>query len=531
MEASLMKNPNALNAYSTRKALRLINLSDKDSEDAEKIVKLFEHGNRANAKKVHEEFFRHSDTANANAMLNRFIGIINKRAKEAGIPFKCCITDEEKAEATERWVWFEELDKLATQIPSASISEEADDLSEEQPTAPNPIVNDLNGLVKKVGHIAVDQKASYGDIIEKKVVILTFNEHEKDEVINRFSPNNRNPPVYIGKDNGFNLGEHGGFRIILIHCHGQGSTVAQQYTSNAWNSWKPAAILSVGIGYGAKPLKNGEGQDIRDVLISKQVQDCNLIRVNQNGDITPHGGITYLAPYDLYNSIFNLNTKMKGKHEWPNLHFGKLLSENTLINDLNYLNELLARHNPNAIGGEMEGAGLAAVAHENSFDWILIKGISDFADGDKDHDKDKRQIEAAKNAAKVAYELLHDEDSTFHRKHFTQPESDQLMRDDKAERVDAAVLCDLIYAGEIVDALATDESMNKYDEPMYVEESSGVNILEALTVWANDNKEQPLFALLGEYGMGKTITCQRFVKHMNNTNEIPLKSGVVFRLA
>jgi len=40
-------------------------------------------------------------------------------------------------------------------------------------------------------------------------------------------------------------------------------------------------------------------------------------------------------------------------------------------------------------------------------------------------------------------------------------------------------------------------------------DTQGVNVLEHLLAWARNPNAPPLFALLGEYGMGKTITCQR----------------------
>jgi nucleoside phosphorylase len=117
-----------------------------------------------------------------------------------------------------------------------------------------------------------------------------------------------------------------------------------------------------------------------------------------------------------------MELEIKDKIRWPKLHFGKLLSGNTLINNAGYLNELLKLY-PKAIGGEMEGTGLALAAHQIGFSWILIKGISDFA-SDKDRNKEKRQIEAASNAAKVAYELLYDKDSIFYRNHMKQFENE-----------------------------------------------------------------------------------------------------------
>ena len=38
---------------------------------------------------------------------------------------------------------------------------------------------------------------------------------------------------------------------------------------------------------------------------------------------------------------------------------------------------------PEAIGGEREGAGLYAVSYKGKVDWILVKAICDWGDGTK----------------------------------------------------------------------------------------------------------------------------------------------------
>lgn len=51
------------------------------------------------------------------------------------------------------------------------------------------------------------------------------------------------------------------------------------------------------------------------------------------------------------------------------------------------------------------------------------------------------------------------------------------------------------------------------------EERSGVNALDHLLAWVRDRTEPPLFAVLGEYGMGKTVTLQRFVRRVGELRE------------
>jgi hypothetical protein len=66
-------------------------------------------------------------------------------------------------------------------------------------------------------------------------------------------------------------------------------------------------------------------------------------------------------------------------------HFGLVLAGGKLVNNPEFKSGLL-REFPNAIGGEMEGAGLWAAADRNSTEWVLAKAVCDWADGCK-HDK------------------------------------------------------------------------------------------------------------------------------------------------
>jgi nucleoside phosphorylase len=64
------------------------------------------------------------------------------------------------------------------------------------------------------------------------------------------------------------------------------------------------------------------------------------------------------------------------------LHFGPILSGEKLVDNGNFKKSLFTEF-PTAIGGEMEGAGLAAAAERSRHDWIVVKGICDWADGQK----------------------------------------------------------------------------------------------------------------------------------------------------
>jgi nucleoside phosphorylase len=93
-----------------------------------------------------------------------------------------------------------------------------------------------------------------------------------------------------------------------------------------------------------------------------------------------------------------------GDNDWQYAptHFGLVLSGEKLVDDLTF-REWLLKIEPEAIGGEMEGAGLYAAARNAKVDWILVKAICDWADGTKNDDA---QQLAARNAAQFVLHVL-----------------------------------------------------------------------------------------------------------------------------
>jgi len=62
-------------------------------------------------------------------------------------------------------------------------------------------------------------------------------------------------------------------------------------------------------------------------------------------------------------------------------------------------------------------------------------------------------------------------------------------------------------------AMGQVQSLDK--DRLEIADAPGVDALDFLMDWLRDVEAPPLFALLGEYGMGKTITCQRLVRALD----------------
>ena len=87
-----------------------------------------------------------------------------------------------------------------------------------------------------------------------------------------------------------------------------------------------------------------------------------------------------------------------------NIIFTRLLSGEELVDNLEHRNSLISEYSDSK-GGEMEGAGVYS-ACGNKIDCILVKGLCDFADGEKGKNKKQNQeiaITAALNLCSIIF--------------------------------------------------------------------------------------------------------------------------------
>ncbi|NOQ75774.1 MAG: hypothetical protein GQ574_27450 [Crocinitomix sp.] len=207
----------------------------------------------------------------------------------------------------------------------------------------------------------------------------------------------------------------GKYKVVHVQCGKMGSISRQSSivtVRKALENTKSIVVMMVGIAFGVNPLK----QNIGDVLVSESIIPYNSKRVgtDENGDVLETiRGIESPASDLLLNRLKNIRN-------WEhNLKNGKkakviptrLLSGEELVDNLKYRNKLIAIC-PESKGGEMEGAGVYA-ACGNKLDWVLIKGICDFGDGDKGTKKQLRQTDAIESALSLTLGILNSENA-FH---------------------------------------------------------------------------------------------------------------------
>jgi nucleoside phosphorylase len=235
------------------------------------------------------------------------------------------------------------------------------------------------------------------------VLIVTVTEAESLAVMQVFaqSVGHESTPQSIDRRVYFNLGEVNGARVILTQSEmGSGGLGASQQTvRKGIEVFSPTAVIMVGIAFGI----NKEKQSIGDILVTEKLCLYDLQRMGTRDDrpqIISRGDKPHASPW-LINHLRSAKLIWKG----PKVRFGVVLTGEKLVDNLDFRDQLHG-FEPEAIGGEMEGAGLYVACQDEKVDWILVKGICDWADGKKGDDKDARQRTAVQNAAGFVLEAL-----------------------------------------------------------------------------------------------------------------------------
>jgi nucleoside phosphorylase len=239
--------------------------------------------------------------------------------------------------------------------------------------------------------------------IKPDILIITTTEVEQDAVCEIFKAatcvQNKLRGPYI------DLGIIGDARIwMVISGMGSGGLTGSTLTLiDAIRDTDPQVVIMVGIAFGV----NEQKQHIGDILISKEIVPYDNQRVGKDG--IELRGLPIQSSENLLKIFRAAAIDWKEDVANPKVQIGSILSGDKLVDNLEY-RDSLKKLVPGAIGGEMEGAGLCDVAQIHHKNWILVKSICDWADGDKSNDKDNRQSLAAKNAARFTLYVLKNKD-------------------------------------------------------------------------------------------------------------------------
>ena len=237
---------------------------------------------------------------------------------------------------------------------------------------------------------------------EIDLVIITATDPELQAVLRLLETYPRRRAVLKGfvEQETYFLGKFGDCLAAVTQCR-MGSLdpgSATLATGHGQRIWRPRAVVMVGIAFGKDPAK----QKVGDVLVASQVISYEPQRVGvqetaQRGPITP-------SDTTLLNRFVTVPHWSFSRPDGSRCerHVGAVLSGEKLVDEEEFKADLFARY-PQAIGGEMEGVGLAAAAVRHRVPWILVKAICDWADGKK---HGKHQPLAAAAAVSLVHHVL-----------------------------------------------------------------------------------------------------------------------------
>lgn len=173
--------------------------------------------------------------------------------------------------------------------------------------------------------------------------------------------------------------------------------------ATALSKLKSKIVLMIGIAFGV----DKKNQNIGDVLIAESVVPYNSKRVGKNKEI-PRGIETQSSQIlvNRFKNVKNWAHTTKQDHN-SKIIFTRLLSGEELVDNLEHRNYLETLY-PDSKGGEMEGAGVYS-ACGSKIDCILVKGICDFADGEKRVNKRQNQEIAITAALELCLMLFNSE--------------------------------------------------------------------------------------------------------------------------
>lgn len=242
--------------------------------------------------------------------------------------------------------------------------------------------------------------------MQADILIVTVTKAESQAVVGAFQKATGQAPknIPIGNKIYRDLGTINGATVFMVRSEmgAGGLGAAQQTVSKGIEDLLPLAVIMVGIAFGVDEKK----QAIGDILVSQRLMlyDSQRVGTDSSGKsrINIRGDRATASPWllDRFRIADENWDDKNGK-----VRFGLILSGEKLVDNLEFRQEVLELE-PEAVGGEMEGAGLYSAAQGSKTDWILVKGICDWADGKKETNRDERQRLAAHNAASFVLHVL-----------------------------------------------------------------------------------------------------------------------------
>ena len=266
------------------------------------------------------------------------------------------------------------------------------------------------------------QQEAISDITKTKILFITANENEYKAVISFLKPRESKTKLlkyrhectfgFLKRTAEYTFGRFSDYGAAVHLMVKQGPAAAQSAIITAATCFKEnlQAIFAVGVACGVDKDKI----KMLDVIVAETVTFYTNARISSFED--GNYNIESRSPAYLDTSL-QFRGYFKGLPEWPGeqssiikrlrnrpqRRFGNVLSGNYLIDNKKIKNFLIEKFSRNAIGIEMESAGLFYENDSHHVQLMLVKAVCDFGDGSKDK---KYQPTAALLAAECVHHYL-----------------------------------------------------------------------------------------------------------------------------
>ena len=230
-----------------------------------------------------------------------------------------------------------------------------------------------------------------------KFLLMPATPAEEEKVLLYLEPKDESSDKYIktSVDNiQLYIGKYGKTPVIVVMTapakDRQGPTQAAIIATTILTTIKSIEyVVAVGVCFGIDKKK----QQLGDVVISSII--CDFVCNREGTTVSPRGSQDGVG--DKILNIFKPSHNFKMLHE-KKVHIGPVISTSNLI-DNEIVKARRVKFRPDAVGGEMEGSAInAAVKKKSSATCIVIKGIGDWGDGNKEGSKEWKPY-AARAAA------------------------------------------------------------------------------------------------------------------------------------
>lgn len=232
-----------------------------------------------------------------------------------------------------------------------------------------------------------------------RILICTATDLEDDVLQERASRYGLSPRAFVREKGAYlKLGRIGYCELFGVRSRmgTSGSNAAELTTLDAIDELKPDYVVSYGIAFG----KGGQ-QKIGDVLVSEWVRFYEKQRVGSDS-VVPRGDRVPASAV-----LLQLASITRAGFAEAAIKVGGLLSGEKLVDNAK-LKAQLWEIEPEAIGGDMEGAGIVSACQRRNRQWVVVKAICDWGENKNDPSRSKAedQLLAARNALEVVMRML-----------------------------------------------------------------------------------------------------------------------------